>query len=465
MTSISEIPESSEIVICGAGIAGVAAAYELSVVHGLRDILLVDEGRPLSLTSDKSTEAYRNWWPGPDDAMLQFMNRSIDLLENHARASDNAFLMNRRGYYYATADETHAQNLLESANLAERMGAGPLRLHDVHSTSRWDPPPFAGLSGPADGADFFQGSTVIHEHFPWLAPDICALLVARRCGWLSGQGLGMYLLAEARSRGVQLVTASVTGVDLSGGHVSAVHLRGDDGESQVRTSTFVNAAGPLARNVAAFTGCDLPLFSERHLKIAFEDRLGAIPRETGLVICEDPIQFDWEEDERAELLADPSTRWLAEALPGGVHMRPEGYSDGSQTVLVLWAYHTEHVPERFPVPLDADFPEVALRGMSRLVPGLRPYLTRLPKVYQDGGYYTKTAENRPIIGPTPVAGSWVLAGISGYGIMASCAAAELLGAHIAGTPLPAYAPAFALARYDDPAYQARLVQWGETGQL
>ena len=72
---------SAEIVICGAGIAGIAAAYHLAVKHGVRDVMLIDERAPMSLTSDKSTEAYRNWWPGPDDAMVRFMNRSIDLLE------------------------------------------------------------------------------------------------------------------------------------------------------------------------------------------------------------------------------------------------------------------------------------------------------------------------------------------------------------------------------------------------
>jgi glycine/D-amino acid oxidase-like deaminating enzyme len=55
-----------KIVICGAGIAGVAAAYHLAIKHGVEDVTLIDKGHPLSLTSDKSTEAYRNWWPGPD---------------------------------------------------------------------------------------------------------------------------------------------------------------------------------------------------------------------------------------------------------------------------------------------------------------------------------------------------------------------------------------------------------------
>ena len=52
---------SGEVVICGAGIAGVAAAYHLAVRRGVRDVVLVDERPPLTLTSDKSAECYRNW--------------------------------------------------------------------------------------------------------------------------------------------------------------------------------------------------------------------------------------------------------------------------------------------------------------------------------------------------------------------------------------------------------------------
>src|SRR5204863_925521 len=97
-------PKTAEVVICGAGIAGIAAAYHLAVRRGVTGVVLVDEGPPLSLTSDKSTECYRNWWPGPGDAMVRLMNRSIDLLEGLARESGNVFRMSRRGYLFATAD-------------------------------------------------------------------------------------------------------------------------------------------------------------------------------------------------------------------------------------------------------------------------------------------------------------------------------------------------------------------------
>jgi glycine/D-amino acid oxidase-like deaminating enzyme len=64
-----------------------------------------------------------------------------------------------------------------------------------------------------------------------------------------------------------------------------------------------------------------------------------------------------------------------------------------------------------------------------------------------------------------VDGAHVIGALSGYGLMAACGAGELLAAHVTGGPPPDYAPAFALTRYDDPAYLARLEAWGPTGQL
>ena len=77
----------------------------------------------------------------------------------------------------------------------------------------------------------------------------------------------------------------------------------------------------------------------------------------------------------------------------------------------------------------------------------------------------KTPENRPLIGPLPVAGAYVVGGYSGFGLMAAAGGAELLADYITGAALPEYAPAFAPQRYADPAYQARLAHWGDGGQL
>jgi len=454
---------TAEVVICGAGIAGVAAAYHLAVRRGLTDVLLVDERPPLSLTSDKSTECYRNWWPGPGDAMVALMNRSIDLLEELARASGNLFRLNRRGYCFATADPARVPQLRRAAEEAAALGAGPLRVHDRPS-SEYRPAPAEGFEDQPTGADLLTEPALVRRHFPYLAPDTVAVLHARRCGWLSGQQLGMYLLAEARGKGVRLLEGRVTGVETAGGRVRAVAVATPGGPRTIATPRFVDAAGPFVGSVARLLGVDLPVFCERHGKVAFRDPLGAVPRDAPLLIWCDPVRLEWSEAERAELSASPAHRHLLQEMPAGVHGRPEGGPD-SPVVLALWTYDAEPLEPRFPLAFDPAYPEIVLRGMARMIPRLAPYLARLPRCVVDGGYYTRTRENRCLVGPLPVEGAYVLGALSGYGLMASNGAAELLADYITGRPLPPYAGAFRLERYADPAYRALLARWGDSGQL
>ena len=155
---------------------------------------------------------------------------------------------------------------------------------------------------------------------------------------------------------------------------------------------------------------------------------------------------------------------MLEQFPPGVHTRPDGPA-ASPIRLMLWDYHQQPV-EPVPSPaFDPNFPDVVLRGLSTMIPGLRAYFDRPPKPVVDGGYYTKTKENRLLVSPLPVRGAHVIGAFSGYGLMAAPAAGELLAAHITGSELPPYARWFSLERYDDPKYQRLLENWGNTGQL
>jgi glycine/D-amino acid oxidase-like deaminating enzyme len=305
----------------------------------------------------------------------------------------------------------------------------------------------------------------LHARWPFLAEDVVAGLHARRCGWLSAQQLGMWLLEEARAAGVRLVEGRVVGVETDGAGVAAVAIARGGGVERIATRTLVDAAGPHAAAVARLVGVELPLACELHGKVYFEDRLGIVPRALPLVIGLDPLRLPWTDEERAELAGDPELAWLLESMPGGVHFRPEGGQD-SRMLLLLWTYHTERVEPSWPPRFDAFYPEVVVRGVARWVPGFAAYLPLVERPFVDGGYYTKTPENRFLIGPTPVTGFHLMCGLSGYGIMGAPAAAELLGAHVAGGELPGYAADLLLARYADPAYRARLAE-GElaSGQL
>lgn len=107
-------------------------------------------------------------------------------------------------------------------------------------------------------------------------------------------------------------------------------------------------------------------------------------------------------------------------------------------------------------------PEMVMRGLATMLPVMAEYLERMPQPFVDGGYYTKTDENRPLIGPAGPRGSFVVGALSGYGVMAAPAAGELIARYITDTKLPGYAAFLAPDRYDDPEY--RQVLAGMTGQ-
>jgi sarcosine oxidase, subunit beta len=216
--------------------------------------------------------------------------------------------------------------------------------------------------------------------------------------------------------------------------------------------------------VGRMLGLELPVETELHLKVSFNDHLRIIPRAAPMMIWDDEQLLPWDDDERLALHGDAETRWLTEPFPAGVHARAEG-SEANQTVLMLWDYAAKAMEPAFPPPLDELYPEVVLRGLSTMLPGLRRYFGRAPRPYVDGGYYVKTPENRLLAGPLPVEGAYVIGALSGYGIMSCCAAGELLAAHMSGSALPAYAPAFLPGRYDDPRYVESLSLLDNSGQL
>jgi glycine/D-amino acid oxidase-like deaminating enzyme len=402
--------------VCGAGIAGVSTAYFLSVVNGVDNVVIVDPRPPLTLTSDKSTECYRNWWPNP--TMVGFMDRSIDLLEDLSEASGNAFHLNRRGYVYCYADTP------PDAAGAELIGRGDLR-----------------------------------RRYPYLSADARSAVRVRRAGWFSAHQLGAWMLERAREHGASFVRDRVTGVEAPDGRVVGVHL----GSGAVLSAErFVNAAGPMLGAVSGLTGADVPVQCELHLKVAFRDPEGAVPRDAPLLIWAAAQRLALTEEER-DLCIAGGREDLLEELPAGCHCRPEG-GEGSDWVLGLWEYQRRVMEPIWPLPIDPLYAQTVLRGLATMIPGLGVYESRPAESVVDGGYYTKAADNLPLIGPCGADGAFVCGALSGYGVMAACAAGELAALHVVGGDLPGYAAAFSPQRFDDPVYVAGITAT-DSGQL
>lgn len=428
---------SADVVVIGAGIGGVSTAFNLTR-QGIHNVAVVDPLPPLTLTSDKSTECYRNWWP--NRPMVSLMNRSIDLLEEMSLESGDAFGLSRRGYLFVTADPERLDDMVGQSEVTSAYGAGAVRIHP-------GPSPYGPYS---DGIDVLDAAG-LERHFPYITEQAVGALHVRRAGWFSAQQLGSWMLDQAKDAGATLIKDRVIGIGTANDRVSRVDLASG---SSISTPTVVSAAGPLSVEVARMAGVDLPLFSELHLKVAFRDHLGVIPREAPMIIWSDPQILDWTAEER-DGLEELGRQDLLGEMPIFCHGRPEGGS-GSPYFLALWEYHRQVVEPVWPLPGDDLYPEAVMRGMTTMVPGLSVYRDRLPESAVDGGYYTKTVENRPLIGPTGPEGLHVVAGFSGFGVMVAAGAGDLaarhISSHIKGGSLPDYADDFLLSRYDRPGY-------------
>ncbi len=444
--------EQKSIVICGAGIAGLATAYWLAVVHGRRDILIVDPVAPMSLTSAASGENYRNWWPQPE--LAAFADRSIALMRDLAGDGNTHFRMSRGGYAYVTRRQDTDAMIGEIERVYGHGKAGDVRVHD-----HGKPIPDAD-----NGADILLHREAIRARFPHLNPDVRAVTLVRRAGDIDSQQMGQFMLNAAKARGVGLAPLEIEGIAENGRRLEIT--ASSAGEAKlIEADIFINAAGPFAKRVGRMLGVDLPIDCVFQQKIAFEDVHGVVPRNAPFTIDQDAGPLDWPDEVRELLREDPETAPLAQEQPGGVHVRPEG-GEASRWVKLGWATNkTAEPPVRHPTGADT-FPEIVMRGAARLVPGLAAYCEDMPRnLSHYGGYYTRTPENWPLIGPVGPPGAFMIAGLSGYGTMMACAAAELCAAWVTGSDLPALAHRFSLERYTDERVMAEFADTGTDGEL
>jgi glycine/D-amino acid oxidase-like deaminating enzyme len=453
---------SVDIAVVGAGIVGIACAYYLAKSRPSARIAIVDPNAPMSLTSAASGENYRNWWPHP--VMTAFTDYSIDLLEDIARQHDNRIHMTRRGYALATrrARPDDLLNELHTGYGAE--GARRIRVHESPSSPSYAPADSADWHGAPEGVDVLQNQELIRRHFPTFDPEISTVLHIRRAGDISGQQLGSLMLEHVRKLGGSLVPARVTGIARNGDDF-VLTMRGRNSEETLRAGILVNAAGPHVADIASMLGETLPVENVFQQKIAFADNLGAIDRKMPFSIDLDGQTIDWTAQERELLEEDPATAWLARSMPGAIHCRPDGGDQGTW-IKLGWAYNQKPSKPQDDLPTDPNFPDIVLRGASRLNKKLKQYYGRLPRqTAHYGGYYTMTKENWPLIGPMKTKQAFVAGALSGFGTMAACATGALCADWALGKKVPEFAERLSLSRYEDENFMRRLRESASTGVL
>jgi sarcosine oxidase, subunit beta len=469
-----------DVVIAGSGVCGLAVARNVRKLLGQSaKICIVSSHSPMAYTSSLSTECFRDHWPNV--YMRDFMKRSIQLMEEYSLETNNAFNFNKAGYLYlSTASDSFKSFNEESINCHGQIGSR--RVTEVSQLE----------TSPNLGADVFTKKPLL-ETFNWLSDKTESALFARNAGWINAHSMGMTMFDSLSSdtENFTYINGDVIGID-TGKNLDSIQKiiasNKSKGLIELSSNIFVNATGPflnsthlLQFSTASKDALRLPVFSEVHSKVIFRDVLGVIPRNAPMTISNDDLvpkfsadELDFINDHYGQVTAER----LAKPLGSGAHFRPYGGSK-SNAVLMLWeAWHhgiapSDPPPESCDQYLDHDlYPDVCVRGLANIVPGLQVYFDEefkqkwmkhsstndemFIKPVVDGGYYTKTKENLPLIGPAPgidglgfVKGSYICGAVSGYGIMASLAAGELCSQHINSSSLPVYAPTFSPLRYQD----------------
>ncbi|MGI9221532.1 MAG: NAD(P)/FAD-dependent oxidoreductase [Woeseiaceae bacterium] len=453
-----------DVVVIGAGIAGIATAYYLCRHQRAGKVLLADYRTPMSFTSAQSGDNYRNWWPHP--TMTEFTNHSIDLMDEIARESSNRINLSRRGYLLATrAPEIDDIVAGLHAGYAES-DVDQIRIFESQAAASYEQK-YTGWETAPRGVDVLSDRQLIRRQFPSLSEEVRHIVHVRRAGDISGQQLGQYMLEHLRTTACSRLTATVQHIEP--GKRFQIDVEDSDGERRISADSVVIAAGPFSKELAAQLGCDLPASNIYQQKIAFSDEYSVIPRDLPFSCDLDDVVFDWSEEERELLRDDPETKWLTTELPGGVHCRPEG-GDHAAWLKIGWAYNQQESTPQIDLenePLKNDqFPEIAMRAAARLNPLLGRYVENFPsKFIHYGGYYTMTPENWPLVGPLDVPGAYVVGALSGFGSMSACAAGELCSAWITGSSLPAYAEDLSLLRYANTDLMAELKNANSLGIL
>jgi len=304
------------IAVCGAGIAGIATAWSLAVKYRQKNIILIDKNQPMSLTTSKSGENFRDYWPQP--CMTALTRRSIDLMQALADDSSNSFEMRYSGYDFVS--ESEGREIFPSEQLQDPGNAGDLLR--------------------------ITGSDQISAGQDYLSESIQQLVRFKQAGAI-------------RKAGVELCKACVEDIK-PGPDGYRLNLSENTDYTSLTAEKLVLAPGPFINELAGMLGITLPVESILQRKFVIPDPEQVIPRDMPFTIFADPQTLNWNDEEKELIGESPEYSWLLEEFPAGLHIKPEGVGN----IKLGWAYNREPESPKWETSDDFDFPNITLRGAS-----------------------------------------------------------------------------------------------------
>lgn len=419
---------NADIIICGAGIAGVATAYYLSQKYQATNIVLIDKQQALSFTTAMSGENYRDYWP--QSCLMNLVSHSIELMQELAPE----FVLKETGYDFISLEENK----------------------DIFPSS---------YSG--DISDYLSktsGNTEVSQQYPHLSQQVAQVVSVKRAGSFDVYTLGSILLREAKKRGVRFIQDEIDTIEQQDSTFELSFI--NTPTRRLTANKLVLSGGPFVSELAEKLGLTLPVKNYLQRKFIMPDPKGIIPRDMPFTIFSDDQYLQWSDEERQmieDLAAeDKSYQYFLEEFPAGLHIKPEG----SNQIKLGWAYNRSDSTPLWDVPTDDRFAELVVRGASKFIPALSAYVENMPTpLVHFAGYYTRTEENWPLIGPLAIDNVYVAGALAGYGTMSACAVGELCSDWIMSGDLPDYAKHFSIDRYKDASLIAEMNAHTSDGQL
>ena len=419
--------KSARVAICGAGIAGVATAYYLLQKANDIEVILIDKNQPLSFTTSKSGENFRDFWP--QECMYQFISHSIHLMDElRYQYGNDSFDMIRSGY-----------NFISHKKESSIFEIAPERYFNR-------------------GLEEINDQFVIRTEYPYLDKKIGKIVTIKNAGKIDVYAMGRLLITEAAKRGSKHMKGEILDIVKKDSNFQILL----DSKETINADKIVIATGPFVNHVSRMVGLHFPITNTLQRKIIIPDPKNIIPPNMPFSIYADSQYLEWTNEEADFFASTDEYKWLLQNFPGGLHIKPEG-----EGIKIGWAFNTsEDKPMWNSSNMDI-FPQLVLKGASSFIPGLSDYEESIPVPIVDyAGYYTRTKENWPLIGPTSKQNVFVIGALSGFGTMAACAAGELCASYILSeTELPDYSTYFHPNRYQNPKIVKELEASGNDGQL